>query len=254
MMDYTIERRDQGYLLFTIERNEKRNAINYEVMQGLDEAIRIANDSDIKALVITGSGDRAFCSGGDLTVFHSLTTREEAYTMLSKMSEILYSLLTLSKPTLALLNGIAIGGGCEIATACDFRLAQKGIKAGFVQGKQAITTGWGGGTILAEKLSASIAMKLLMEAEMQTAENLHRNGFIDELFTGSSFDACENFLQNLLTVDLSVLQSYKNIWIRKWLNNNLRERMAEEVHICAELWEGEAHHTYVKKFMSKKAN
>jgi enoyl-CoA hydratase/carnithine racemase len=240
---FTIERREKGYLLFTIERNEKRNAINYEVMQGLKEAIEIANDSNIKALVITGCGDRAFSSGGDLTVFHSLNTSEEAFAMLSKMSAILYSLLTLPKPTLALLNGTAIGGGCEIAAACDFRIGQKGIKAGFVQGKQAITTGWGGGTILAEKLTAANAMKLLMEAEIQPAERLLADGFIDDLFDCSPIEACENFLKNILSNDLSVLQSYKNIWIRKWIKSKLKERMEEEVRACAALWEGEAHHS-----------
>jgi enoyl-CoA hydratase len=250
---FTIERREKGYLLFTIERNEKRNAINYEVMQGLEEAIGIANKSDIKALVITGSGDRAFSSGGDLTVFHSLTTSEEAFTMLSKMSTILYSLLTLSKPTLALLNGTAIGGGCEIAAACDFRIAQKGIKAGFVQGKQAITTGWGGGAILAERLSAPNAMKILMEAEIQSAERLLVEGFIDEIFECSPIEACEDFLKNLLSQDLNVLQSYKNIWIRKWTKSKLRERIEEEVRTCAALWEGDAHHSYVKKFMDKQS-
>lgn len=250
-MAFSIERKEKGYLLFTIERNEKRNAINYEVMQGLKEAIGIAGDQDIKALVITGSGDQAFSSGGDLTVFHSLTTSEEAFAMLSNMSTILYSLLTLSKPTLALLNGTAIGGGCEIAAACDFRIARKGIKAGFVQGKQAITTGWGGGTILAERLSTSNGMKILMEAEIQSAERLLMSGFLDELFECTPIEACEGFLENLLSKDLNVLQAYKNIWIRKWVNSKLKERMEEEVQTCAALWEGKAHHSYVKKFMEK---
>jgi enoyl-CoA hydratase/carnithine racemase len=241
-----------GYLLFTITRKEKRNAINFEVMEGLLEAIKRAREKDIKALIITGAGDRAFCSGGDLSVFHTLHTKEEAYPMLSKMANILYDLLTLPIPTIALLNGIAIGGGCELAAACDFRLARNTIQAGFVQGKQAITTGWGGGSILAEKLSAPSAMRLLMEAELQTAEVLKEVGFIDEVFENNPIEACETFLHKMIAQDVSVLESYKRLWIRKWENTNLRERIEEEVRNCSFLWESEAHHQYVKRFMNKK--
>jgi enoyl-CoA hydratase/carnithine racemase len=251
-LSYTIEKREKGYLLFTIKRSEKRNAINFDVMQGLSEAIKDSSDSNIKALVITGKGDHAFCSGGDLSVFHLLHTKEEAYPMLSRMANILYSLLTLPIPTIALINGTAIGGGCELAAACDFRLAQKGIKAGFVQGKQAITTGWGGGSILAEKLPTSTAMKLLMEAELQTAEYLKEAGFINALYEADSIQACEEYLEKMLTNDLRVLQSYKMMWKRKWEETKLRERIEEEVRSCSLLWESDEHHDYVKTFMGKK--
>jgi len=251
-LSFTIEKRDKGYLLFTITRSEKRNAINYDVMQGLTEAISLTKDPEIKALVITGEGDKAFCSGGDLTVFHQLQTKEEAYEMLSKMSHILYSLMTLTKPTIALLNGTAVGGGCEIASACDFRLAREGIRAGFVQGKQAITTGWGGGTILAEKLPAAHSMKLLMDAEIQNAEYLKEVGFIDQIYSNHYITACEAFLENLLAVDIKVLESYKMMWILKWEANKLRERIETEIRNCSVLWESESHHKYVQNFISKK--
>lgn len=249
---YTIEKKDRGYLLFTITRNEKRNAIDYEVMEGLLEVIQQAKEPDIKALVITGEGSRAFCSGGDLAVFHALSTHEEACEMLSKMSAILYSLLTLPKPTLGLVNGHAVGGGCEILTACDFRIARSGIKAGFVQGKQAITTGWGGGTILAEKLSAPKAMKLLMDAELRPVEELKAEGFIDEIYHSEALMACEHFLDKMLSLEASVLQSYKNIMIRKWEEAKLQERMEAEVQNCSYLWESDAHHLYVHNFLNKK--
>lgn len=251
MKAYTIEKKEKGYLLFTITRSEKRNAIDYDVMQGLSEAIQLAHNPDIKALVITGSGERAFCSGGDLSVFHALNTKEDAFKMLSKMSEILYELLTLPKPTVGLINGHAVGGGCEILTACDYRLARAGTKAGFVQGKQAITTGWGGGTILSEKLAPSRAMKLLMEAELKPVEELKEDGFIDGLYDQTSLKACEEFLDKFLTLDSSVLQSYKTILIRKWEESNLRERIVEEVLNCSILWESDAHHSYVKNFLGK---
>ncbi len=251
-MSYTIEKKEMGYLLFTMARNEKRNAVNYDIMHGLTEAISLAKDPTIKALVITGEGEQAFCSGGDLSVFHQLYTKEEAYPMLSKMSEILYSLLTLTKPTIALLNGTAIGGGCELAAACDFRLARDGIKAGFVQGKQAITTGWGGGAILAEKLPAAGTMKLLMEAEIHPAEYLREVGFIDKIYSSDPISACEDFLEKLLAVNITVLESYKLIWIRKWEESRIRERIEKEVSNCSVLWESESHHQYVNRFMNKK--
>jgi enoyl-CoA hydratase len=241
-----------GYLLFTITRSEKRNAINYDVMDGLTKAISLAKDPTIKALVITGEGDHAFCSGGDLSVFHQLQTKEEAYEMLSRMSQILYALLTLTKPTIALMNGTAIGGGCELATACDFRLAREGVKAGFVQGKQAITTGWGGGTILAEKLPGTSSMKLLMEAESQNTEFLRAVGFIDHIYLDNPISACEVYLEKLLTVDLSVLESYKMMWIRKWDESKLKERIEKEVKNCSVLWESDSHHKYVQNFINKK--
>ena len=253
-MAYSIEKQEKGYLLFTINRSEKRNAINFDVMEGLAEAIKKATEPDVLALVITGKDDRAFCSGGDLSVFHLLHTKEEAYPMLSKMANILYSLLTLPIPTIALMNGTAIGGGCELAAACDFRIAREGIKAGFVQGKQAITTGWGGGSILTEKFPVSVSMKLLMEAEQQTATYLNEIGFIDALYTDNSLKACEVYLEKMFANDLRVLKSYKMILVRKWEETKLRERIEEEVRNCSLLWESDAHHEYVKSFIRKTMN
>ncbi|MEW9050360.1 MAG: enoyl-CoA hydratase/isomerase family protein [Neobacillus sp.] len=251
-MSYTIEISDKGYLLFTIRRSETRNAINYDVMDGLLVALNRVKHTDIKAFVITGEGEQAFCSGGDLSVFHLLKTKEDAYAMLSKMASVLYSLLICPKPTIALLNGAAIGGGCELAAACDFRIAREGIKAGFVQGNQAITTGWGGGSILTEKLSSAAAMKLLMEAEIHTAEYLREIGFINELYSQDSVLECERYLRKILSIDLTVLESYKMMWIRKWEETGLRERIEKEVMNCAVLWESETHIEQVNKFISKK--
>ena len=253
-MDYTLKKYSDGFLIFTIERNEKRNAINYGVMDGLKEAMALAMDKDVKALVITGSGNQAFCSGGDLSVFHSLKTRDEAYSMLSKMSAILYELLILPKPVIALMNGAAVGGGCEVAMACDFRLAKKTIKAGFVQGKQAITTGWGGGTIASEKLTGTNGMRLLFEANIKQAEELHKIGFIDEFYEGEPLEAAKMFIKKTIGLNTDVIQAYKAMWIRKWEALQLKERMQEEVKACAILWESDAHHEYVSHFLNEKLN
>lgn len=252
MKPFILEEISEGLLLFTINRTEKRNAINYDVMDGLEYAIQRMGESSSKALIITGAGEEAFCSGGDLSVFQELKTEEQAYSMLSKMSNILIKLLLLPKPTIALVNGVAVGGGCELAAACDYRIARRGIKAGFVQGKLAITTGWGGGTILCEKLNAANAMKLLLDATLFETDALVELGFIDTVYEDSPLDSCKAIFKDVLSLEASVLEAYKSIFIRKWNLSEIQSRIHAEVRTCSKLWAADVHHKQVSKFLERK--
>nr|WP_295971530.1 enoyl-CoA hydratase/isomerase family protein [uncultured Bacillus sp.] len=252
MKPYILEEREKGYLLFTINRPEKRNAVNYEIIDGLNEAVQKASDSKARALVITGAGDKAFCSGGDLSVFHQLRSDEEAYGMLSKMGRVLTDLLLLPIPTIALINGTAVGGGCELASACDFRIARQGVKAGFVQGKLAITTGWGGGTMILEKMLPANGLKMLLEAELYDTEVLKELGFLHHVYQEEHTSGLERFIERFLKIDRGVLAAYKEISIRKWLESDIAARIDAEIRQCAELWAREEHHNQVAKFNNKK--
>lgn len=251
MNAYLIEEKT-GYLLFTVNREDVRNAINYDVMDGLEKFLDMGKDKAYKALVITGAGESAFCSGGDLSAFHQLKTEDESYQMLSKMSSILYRLLIYPKPTVAILNGSAVGGGCELATACDFRIGRKGLKAGFIQGKLAITTGWGGGSILLEKLGTANALKLLMTADLYESEQLLALGYIHELYEGDQQQACDIYIGKMLKLETDVLVAYKKMVVSKWEETNLQKRIQEEVRSCAKLWQSEAHHQQVASFLKDK--
>jgi enoyl-CoA hydratase len=252
MDPYIISKEKDGVLLFTINRPDRRNAIDYDVMSGLEKAINLAAGNDVKVFAITGAGDQAFCSGGDLTAFHRLKTETQAYGMLSRMAGILYKLLVLPKPTIAILNGSAVGGGCEIASACDFRIGREGMKAGFVQGNLAITTGWGGGSILLEKLPQNVAMKMLLDAKIYSAEELSEFGFIHQVYKNHPIDACLSFMKESLNKETTVLKAYKTLLNKKWELLSMRERMEEEAARCAVLWEDDAHHKKVDEFMDKK--
>lgn len=252
-MAYRIDKKD-GIMTFTIDRQEKRNAVNDEVMDGLKEVITyVQTNDDVRFLVITGAGEKAFCSGGDLSEFHALETEEQAFGMLSKMGKILYELATLPVPTIALINGAAVGGGCEIATACDFRLVAKHAKCGFIQGTLGITSGWGGGTYLFERgLRHDRALKMLVDAVRYDSDLLYEIGWAMRVFEGSKEEALETFIDSMRKIHPSVHHAYKEIELRKWRERNMFDRVMEEIHTCAKLWESEAHHEAVQSFLAKK--
>ena len=243
----------QGIVTFTIKREAKHNAINHEVMSGLKEAIDyVKANHNSKLFVITGAGEKSFCSGGDLSEFHSLRTEDEAYGMLSKMGAILYELATLEIPTIALVNGTAVGGGCEIATACDFRLVSAHAKVGFIQGTLAITSGWGGGTYLFERgLKYDDALKMLVDAKPLNAMQLLEIGWATHVFEEDKYQALTDYICNLTLVHPDVHKAYKKMLLRKWKETNLYDRVFEEIRTCAILWERDAHHEAVASFLKK---
>lgn len=247
-MVYKIDTAD-GIMTFTIDRPEIRNAINDEVMQGLEELVDRATSELPRLVIITATGDRAFCSGGDLSVFHALETEEEAYPMLKRMGDVLYGIKTLPVPVAALVNGAAVGGGCEIATACDYRLVRSHVKAGFIQGTLAITSGWGGGTYLFEALQHDHALKMLSEARLYSADELLANGWATAIIQGEG--DIENFLESFRNVLPEVHRAYKEMAVRKWQATNLKERVEAEIRHCSRLWASDAHHAAVAHFLKK---
>lgn len=235
-----------------LNRPQVRNAVNFEMMDELHDVLDEIEKTNDKLLIITGNGDKAFCSGGDLSSFHSLHTEEEAFSMLSKMGNVLKKLFLFKKPTIALLNGVAVGGGCELATACDIRIAKKNIKFGFVQGKLGITTGWGGGTMLFERVPSSVALDYLLSSQIHTSEKGFEDGFIQFLLEeGDLKEECENVLAPYLNQSVDVLTAYKEMWLRRLDSGKIVENIDKEIRNCAKLWESDEHHQAVQNFLKK---
>ncbi|AGT31422.1 enoyl-CoA hydratase [Geobacillus genomosp. 3] len=242
-----------GIALFTICRPERRNAINFTVMHALERALeQAAVDDEVKVFAITGTGGEAFCSGGDLSEFGHLRGAE-AKQMLMRMGELLYKLLTFPKPTAALVNGTAMGGGCELATACDFRFVKEGCRIGFVQGRLGITTGWGGASMLLEKLPYARALDLLLRAEPMTAEAMAAYGWADAVLPADCWrEQWQAQLAPYAARSLAVLQAYKAAAGEKWRTAWFRERFFAEIDRCAELWGSAEHEQALRTFFRKK--
>ncbi|MCM3408970.1 enoyl-CoA hydratase/isomerase family protein [Metabacillus litoralis] len=245
---------EDGLVELRLNRPIKHNAIDYGIMDEIKRYLQLLKaKKNLRALILTGEGDKAFCSGGDVKAFQHLKTRDEAYFMLSKMGDVLYELMTFPLPTFALINGIALGGGCEIATACDIRIARKGATLGFIQGQLSITTGWGGATLLYEKLSYEQAISFLYSAKKMSANDAEHMGFIQKTVSDENYkELGYSFIKESLVNDPNVLRAYKAVKVSQWEQSNLYSRMMSEINRCAELWSSEEHHQAVSAFLTRK--
>ncbi|WP_431799511.1 enoyl-CoA hydratase/isomerase family protein [Halobacillus andaensis] len=241
---------DHGAVTIQLNRREKMNAITNRVSKLLSKEIgKLKNDPDIKCLVITGAGDEAFCAGGDLNELHGGLTEEKAYRALQPMKQVLYELAAFPLPTFAFLNGQARGGGCEIATACDFRYGLDTGHYGFIQGNLGITPGWGGGELLYKRIQADRAAHWLMDAQMYNADQAYQIGWLNKIVEKDQLNI-ETLLPSFLNKTQSQLKIFKSQYLRAISFHDAAEAMEDEVRRCASLWESKEHLQAVKKFLS----
>ena len=178
---------DEGLAVITIDRPHARNAISLETMDQFDKALDGAEGA--AALVITGAGDRAFVSGGDLKELSALRTEREAGAMAWRMRSICDRIAGFAGPTIAALNGHALGGGAEVAVAADIRLAADDIKIGFNQVALEIMPAWGGAERLVDLVGFSRALLLAGTGRILTAQEARDSGLVDHLIPRAAFDA-----------------------------------------------------------------
>ncbi len=176
---------DDGLAVVTIDRPHARNAISLETMDQLDKALDGADGA--KALVLTGAGDKAFVSGGDLKELSALRTVSDASAMAFRMRSICDRIASFPTPTIAAMNGHAFGGGAEFAVAADIRLAADDIKIGFNQRALEIMPAWGGAERLVTLVGYSRALLLAGSGTIIDVAEAERIGLVDRVLPRASF-------------------------------------------------------------------
>lgn len=246
----TYERKE-GFSIICLNRPEKRNAISLEMAELLLEKLEQAEEDEIKFLVLTGAGDRMFCAGGDLNELHGELTNEEAFQRLCPMMTVLKKIINFPVPVIALLNGDALGGGCELATACDIRIARENTKFGFIQTNIGILPGWGGGAILYKKIQPSFALEWVMGGEILPAEELRNYGWIQNVASEERWDS-EQLLERYNKKSLKQMRLLKAQFKTNIQVETLSEQMIEEVKTSSSLWDSEEHRKALEKFSQRK--
>ncbi len=169
-------------LYVSVNREEKRNALSRAVLAELKHAFTgFAGAGEVRVAVLRGAGDKSFAAGGDLRDLATVRTHEEARRMAEDAHEALDAIRSFPVPVVAALNGDALGGGAELAVACDFRVAASHAHIGFIQGRLNIATAWGGGADLMRLLGPAKALHLLAASERLDAAAAQRIGLVDAI-------------------------------------------------------------------------
>jgi enoyl-CoA hydratase len=170
-----------GIYVITINRPEKMNALNRDVFTDLDTAVDTINSNDsIKSAIITGAGTKAFVAGADITEFAGLD-KVAAMALAKRGQDVLFKIENSAKPIVAAVNGFALGGGCELAMACHFRIASTQAKFGQPEVNLGLIPGYGGTQRLVQLVGKGRALELLLSARMVAADEAKNIGLVNEV-------------------------------------------------------------------------
>lgn len=212
----------------TLNRPEAMNAFNFNLLMELGqvvEAIRI--DSDIRAVVFTGSGDRAFSVGADLKE-RKLLTEAQVRRNLNKIGDVFTMIDQLPQPTIAAINGFAFGGGMELALACDFRIASDQAVMGLTETGLGIIPGAGGTQRLSRLIGEAKALELILTARRLTADEALDFGILTQKAAADQLEeTTEAFVASLLANGPIAIQQAK-FAIKQGMNADLQTGLAIE--------------------------
>jgi enoyl-CoA hydratase/carnithine racemase len=233
---------EAGLAVITVNRPETRNALSLDAMNELDKVLDAVDASGAQALAITGAGDRAFISGGDLKELAAIRTAEGAAAMAQRMRGLCDRIASFPGPTIAALNGHALGGGAEVAVATDIRVAAAGAQIGFTQVQLAVMPGWGGSERLAAIVGRGRALLLAGSGMVVDSAEAARLGLIDTVLPRDQFESGWRALARSLAHAPAVAIK------RVMAGDATPEQVAETF---GQLWASDAHWAALEAVMSR---
>jgi enoyl-CoA hydratase len=231
--------RDGRVALLTVNRPEVLNALSTEILEELSsELALLGRDATVGAVVLTGAGDRAFIAGADIAELAVKTPLEaRAYGELGQ--EIAHRLETMRKPTIAAVNGYALGGGCEMALACDVRLCSERAAFGQPEINLGIMPGWGGTQRLARTTSLGFAKEIIMTGRMVKADEAFERGLVQAVYPQSELLGKAMEMATLMASKSPVAMAYAKEATNRALHGDLGANFVHEADLFAILFSTE---------------
>lgn len=204
----TLEWREQ-IATVTVDRPDALNALNVETLEGMKEAIEEARHQDARVLVLTGTGEEAFIAGADIKYMKELSVaKAQEWGKLGHT--VANALESFPGPTIAAVNGYAFGGGCEMALACDLRVASESALIGNTETDLGIIPGWGATQRLPELVGDETARRMIFLSQRLDAESAHEAGLVGEVVSDEALDdRVEELASDLAAQPAKALQAAK---------------------------------------------
>jgi enoyl-CoA hydratase len=228
------------------------NALDLETLGALHERLGdLAHDDDVRVVVLTGAGDKAFVAGADIKYMSGLSVLEaREWGGLGHAAALL--LETMRKPTLAAVNGFALGGGCELALACDLRYAASSAKLGQPEINLGIIPGWGGTQRLARVCGVAFAKELILTGRLVDAEEAERRGLVNAVYEPGELRERVLEVARLLASKSPLALAYAKDAVNLALQGSHQAGLTQEASFFAMLFSSEDQREGMDAFIAKR--
>ena len=246
------ERYDEHIVVLTFNRPQALNALDLATMQKFATAIdKIAEDNACRVLILTGAEERAFSSGADLNDLADKNSEADALNFITIMGDALLKMEQLPIPVIGAINGYALGGGAEIALACDMRIVDEKARLGMVQMRMGVTPGWGAGQRLMRLIGYSRTMQMLLRSHVMHAPEIETLGLaINVVEAGRAFEYALAFARRIAQSPPQTVGGIKQL-LQAGLNHPYEDALSIEREIFPPLWAGDAHKDAVESFLER---
>lgn len=246
----TVERRDKVALL-TINRPDKLNSLSSKVhAEGVHALDDLRRDETVRVVVITGTGEKSFIAGADISEFKGKTPVTQRNTFYEKT--LFNSIDVFPKPVIAMINGFCLGGGCELALACDIRVASENARFSQPEINLGIMPGGGGTQRLTRLIGEGRAMEMILTGDMIDAATAHRFGLVNHVHQLAELSEKTFELANKIAEKAPVALQLCKEAVKFASRSNLDEGLRREVDLFAICFSTEDKQEGVSAFLEKR--